>query len=56
MQLRGQIIILSTDEEIVGSYKESIDNAISNYYLLQHTENNGTVIAGDSYFGGAVNA
>lgn len=56
MQLRGQIIILSTDEEIVGSYKESIDNAISNYYLLQHAENNGTVIAGDSYFGGAVNA
>lgn len=53
MQLRGQIIILSTDEEIVGPYKESIDGAISNCYLLQHTENEGTDIIADSYFGGA---
>ena len=55
MQLRGQLIILSTDEEIVGSYKDSIDNAVSNYYLLQHTEHNGTVIVRDCYFGGAAN-
>lgn len=55
MQLRGQIIILSTDEEIVGPYKESIDGAISNCYLLHHTENEGTEILADSYFGGAAN-
>ena len=55
MALRGQIIILSTDEEIVGSHKESIESAISNYYLLQHSENNGTVIISDSYFGGEAN-
>lgn len=55
MQLKGQIIILSTDEEIAGPHKESIDSAISNCYLLQHTDNRGTVIAGNSYFGGIVN-
>ncbi len=52
MQLKGQIIILSTDEEIVGSHKESIEDAISNTYLLQHTENVGTAIVDSAYFGG----
>lgn len=55
MKLKGQIIILSTDEEIVGAHKESIESAISNYYLLQHSENNGTAIISDTYFGGEVN-
>ena len=55
MKLKGQIIILSTDEEIVGTHKESIESAISNYYLLQHSENNGTAIIRDTYFGGEVN-
>ncbi len=52
MQLKGQIIILSTDEEIVGPHKESIEGAISNTYLLQHTENVGTTIVESAYFGG----
>lgn len=52
MQLKGQIIILSTDEEIVGSHKESIESAISNTFLLQHTENVGTTIVESAYFGG----
>lgn len=52
MQLKGQIIILSTDEEIVGPHKESIEGAISNTYLLQHTENVGTAIVESAYFGG----
>ena len=55
MKLKGQTIILSTDEEIVGTHRESIESAISNYYLLQHSENNGTVIISDTYFGGEVN-
>lgn len=55
MKLKGQIIILSTNEEIVGAHRESIESAISNYYLLQHSENNGTMIIGDTYFGGEVN-
>lgn len=55
MKLKGQIIILSTDEEIVGSYQHSIDKSISNYYILQHTENHGTKILKDKYFrGGAI--
>ena len=52
MKLKGQIIIVSTDEEIVGPHKESIDSAISNTYLLQHTENVGTSIVDSAYFGG----
>lgn len=53
MQLKGQIIILSTDEEIIGSHKDSIEDAISNTYLLQHTENAGTTIIDSAYFGGS---
>lgn len=52
MKLKGQIIILSTDEEIVGEHRESIADAISNYYLLKHAENNGTEIVKSAYFGG----
>ena len=52
MKLKGQIIILSTDEEIVGAHKQSIESAISNTYLLQHTENIGTAIVESAYFGG----
>ena len=55
MNLKGQIIILSTDEEIVDSYQRSIDQSVSNYYLLQHTENHGTEIMKNKYFGGECN-
>ena len=54
MKLKGQIIILSTDEEIVGEHRESIENAISDYYLLKHAENNGTEIINSAYFGGEI--
>ena len=50
MKLKGQVIILSTDEEITGVYKESIDKVVSNYYLLQHNVNNGTIIKENCYF------
>lgn len=52
MKLKGQIIILSTDEEIVGLHKDSIERAISNTYLLRHAENEGTEIVKSAYFGG----
>lgn len=52
MNLKGQIIILSTDEEIVDEYASSISHSVSNYYLLQHTENSGTKIIPNRYFGG----
>lgn len=51
MNLKGQIIILSTDEEIVGEYEHSISDAVSDYFLLQHTENCGTKIEPNCYFG-----
>ena len=54
MKLKGQIIILSTDEEIVGEHRESIENAISDYYLLKHAENNGTEIINSAYFRGEI--
>lgn len=55
MNLKGQIIILSTDEEIIGEYKDSIADTVSNFYLLHHTENGGTEILANTYFGGAEN-
>lgn len=52
MKLKGQIIILSTDEEIVDDYMTSISDTVSNFYLLHHTENSGTEILYNTYFGG----
>ena len=51
MKLNGQIIILSTDEEIAGSYQQVIEHAISDFYLLRHTEGGGTEIVRGAYFG-----
>ena len=50
MDLKGQMIILSTDEEIVGSHKASIESVISDTYLLQHEDGHGTKILPDTYF------
>lgn len=55
MNLKGQIVILSTDEEIVERYKESINDAVSDYFLLRHAENGGSEIIANTYFGGDVN-
>lgn len=55
MKLRGQIIILSTDEEIVDQYMNSIRDTVSNFYLLHHTENGGTEVLANTYFGGMNN-
>lgn len=52
MNLKGQIIILSTDEEIIGAYRDSIDESVSNYYLLNHADNIGTKIRKNEYFDG----
>lgn len=50
MSLRGQMMILSTDEEIVGQHKDSIKDVISDYYLLLHEDNNGTQVLPNTYF------
>ena len=54
-KLNGQIIILSTDEEIVGDYQNSITDVVSNTFILSHTSKGNTEILEDTYFGGDVN-
>lgn len=54
-KLNGQIIILSTDEEIVGDYRESISDIVSNTFVLNHTANGNTEILANTYFGGKHN-
>jgi len=50
--LNGQIIILSTDEEIVGNYQSIVSDIVSNTFMLNHTSNGNTEIIEDTYFGG----
>ena len=51
-KLNGQIIILSTDEEIVGEYQDSISDIVANTFVLNHTLNGSTEILANTYFGG----
>lgn len=53
-KLNGQIIILSTDEEIVGDYQDIISDVVSNTFVLNHTSKGNTEILDDIYFGGDV--
>ena len=53
-KLNGQIIILSTDEEIVGDYQDVISDVVSNTFVLNHTSKGNTEILEDIYFGGDV--
>ena len=50
-ELKGQVIILSTDEEIVSHYKEVISDILSDTYVLNHTLDGKTEIKGNTYFG-----
>lgn len=51
-KLNGQILILSTDEEIVGDYQDMISGLLSNTFVLNHTSEGYTKILEDTYFGG----
>lgn len=51
-KLNGQIIILSTDEEIVGKYQDNISDIVANTFVLNHTLNGNTEILANIYFGG----
>ena len=53
-QLNGQVIILSTDEEIVGNYCKVISDIVSDTFVLNHTVNGNTEIIADTYFGGNI--
>jgi len=54
MQLDGQVIVLSTDEEIVSDYNEIIADIVSNRFLLNHTESGNTQVLANTYFGGKI--
>lgn len=51
-ELKGQIIILSTDEEIVSNYMDVVSDVISNTFVLNHSVNGNTEILPGTYFGG----
>jgi len=51
-ELKGQIIILSTDEEIVSNYMDVVSDVISNTFVLNHTVLGNTEILPGTYFGG----
>lgn len=53
-RLNGQVIILSTDEEIVGHYQDVISDIVSDTFVLNHTVNGNTEILANTYFGGQV--
>lgn len=50
-KLNGQIIILSTDEEIVGEYYNSTKSILSSTFLLNHKNDGSTTILANTYFG-----
>ena len=50
-RLNGQVIILSTDEEVVDEYEEVIKERISNTFILQHLNDGTSTIKADAYFG-----
>lgn len=50
-KLKGQIIILSTDEEVVGKYYTAISDMVSDTFILKHKEDGTTEILDHTYFG-----
>ena len=50
--LKNQLFILSTDEEIVGEYKEKMNDRISDMFTLQISDYGTTKIVAGEYFGG----
>ena len=51
MGVKNQMFILSTDEEIIGDYKNMLEDRIADTYLLQISNYGRTKIISDSYFG-----
>ena len=49
-KLKGQVFILSTNEEITGEHVQILQNKILSRYMLENTDNKKTVIIKDTYF------
>lgn len=51
MDLKGQIFIFSTDEEIIGNNYEVMKSSIQATFLLENIENIRTTVKTNKYFG-----
>lgn len=51
-ELRGQVIIFSTDEEITEEHMEVIGSDLQSKFLIENMDNKKTVITPNMYFGG----
>lgn len=51
LNIRNQLFVLSTDEEIVGAYKEKMDERISDIFTLKISNYGRTKIVPNEYFG-----
>lgn len=51
LNIRNQLFVLSTDEEIVGAYKEKMDEQISDIFTLKISNYGRTKIVPNEYFG-----
>ena len=49
-QASHQVILLSTDEEIVSSYHQNLKPAVARHYLLDHDERAGRTAVKPGYF------
>lgn len=49
-KLRGQVFILSTNEEIVSSHVQILEDKIAATYTLENSDNKRTVVVQNSYF------
>ena len=50
-EIKNQMFILSTDEEIVGEYRQRIDSRISDKYVLEISNYGTTRVIANKYFG-----
>lgn len=53
-KLKGQVFILSTDEEINNEYMSDIKDNVSNKFLLEYISRGKTKVHKDSYFGSRI--
>lgn len=51
-KLKNQLFILSTDEEIVGEYKDKMNKKISDVFTLNISDYGTTKVSANKYFGG----
>lgn len=51
MDLKGQVFIFSTNEEIIDEYYESIKSEVGARFLLENIDNRSTTVIANKYFG-----